>query len=86
MAYSVTTLAWGMISFEDGYKSAGEWDNAVDQIKWVTDYLIRCHPTKYEFYGQIGDGNEDHSIWGRPEEYPFSRKSTKITIVLSLKN
>ena len=67
MAYSVTTLAWGMISFEAGYKAAGEWDNAVDQIKFVTDYLIRCHTSKYEFYGQVGNGAVDHSYWGRPE-------------------
>ena len=32
MAYSVTTLAWGMLSFENGYRSAGEWDNAVNSV------------------------------------------------------
>ena len=32
MAYSVTTLAWGIISFESGYKQAGELENALDQV------------------------------------------------------
>ena len=96
MAYSVTTLAWGMLSFENGYRSAGEWDNAVNsvsclpskilrekysefQIRWVTDYLIKCHTGPNELYGQTANGHQDHSYWGRPEEYPFSpRTSHKI--------
>ena len=53
MSYSATVLAWGMITFEDGYKIAGEWQNAIDQIKWVTDYLIKCHTGPTEFWGQV---------------------------------
>lgn len=80
MAYSVTTLAWGMLSFETGYRTSGEWDNAVDQIRWVTDYLIKCHTGSTELYGQTANGHQDHTYWGRPEEYPFSpRTSHKIT-------
>ena len=54
MSYSVTVLAWGMISFEKGYKLAGEYNNGIDQIKWVTDYLIKCHTAPNEFWGQVG--------------------------------
>ena len=54
-------------SFEQGYRAAGEWENAVDSIKWVTDYLIRCHTGPNEFYGQVANGGVDHSYWGRPE-------------------
>lgn len=70
MAYSVTTIAWGIISFESGYKQAGELENALDQIKWVTDYLIKCHTGPNELWAQTADGHGDHSFWGRPEEYP----------------
>ena len=41
MAYSTTVLAWGIISFEQGYIAAGELENALDSIKWVTDYLMQ---------------------------------------------
>ena len=70
MAYSTTVLAWGIISFEQGYIAAGELENALDSIKWVTDYLIKCHTGPNELWAQTAEGGPDHSYWGRPEEYP----------------
>ena len=40
MAYSVTTLAWGMLSFENGYRSAGEWDNAVNSVSCLQSKIL----------------------------------------------
>lgn len=77
-SFSVTVLAWGLIEFEDGYRAAGEYDNAIDSIKWATDYLIKCHTAPNEFWGQVADGHVDHAFWGRPEEYPASRPAFKI--------
>ena len=57
MAWSVTTLAWGLIEFKSGYETAGEYNEAVDQIMWVTDYFVKCHTAPNEFWGQVGDGN-----------------------------
>ena len=53
-AAAMTVLAWGGISYKDGYKSAGEYDNLLDAIKWGTDYFIKCHVSDNEFYGQVG--------------------------------
>lgn len=53
MAWSTTVLAWGMIEFRKGYKIAGEWKNAVDQLKWATDYLMKAHTSPYELYFQV---------------------------------
>jgi hypothetical protein len=47
-------------------------------IKWATDYFIKCHVSPYEFYGQVGDFNLDHTYWGRPEELNMTRPSYKI--------
>lgn len=47
---TVTVLAWGMIQFEEGYQTAGEWDNAIDQIKWVTDYLIKAEFKNFLYF------------------------------------
>ena len=53
MAWSVTTLAWGVIEFRDAYMDAGEYENVLDSLKWVTDYFIKAHPSKYVLYGQV---------------------------------
>jgi hypothetical protein len=53
MASSVTVLAWGLLEFRDAYKAAGELNNALDSIKWATDYFIKAHTAKFEFYGQV---------------------------------
>ena len=34
---------------------------------------------KEEFYFQVGDGESDHSYWGRAEEMKMHRPSYKIT-------
>ena len=44
MAYSVTTLAWGMLSFENGYRSAGEWDNAVNSVSCSQSKILWFNP------------------------------------------
>jgi hypothetical protein len=34
--------------------------------------MIRAHPSKYELWAQVGDGEADHGFWGRPEDMPES--------------
>ena len=52
-AAAMTVLAWGGISYKDGYQAAGEYDNLLDAIKWGTDFFIKCHVSDNEFYGQV---------------------------------
>ena len=42
---------------------------------------LQCHTSENELYGQIGNGEIDHSVWGRPEEWPKDkpRPSYKVT-------
>lgn len=63
MAYSVTTLCWGYIENKEVYESTGQKQYFLENIKWVTDYLIKCHTAPNELYAQVGDGDEDHSYW-----------------------
>nr|BAF62178.1 cellulase [Mesocentrotus nudus] len=79
MAASATLLAWGIIEFEAAYKACGEYNNALDEIRWATDYFIKCHVSDNELYVQVGDGNADHAYWGRPEEMTMDRPAVKIT-------
>ena len=52
-AQALTTLAWGGISYQAGYKCAGEFEHLLDAIKWGTDYFIKCHVSDNEYYAQV---------------------------------
>lgn len=41
--------------------------------------FIQAHVSQYEFYGQVGDGHEDHSVWSRPEDWTKPRPAWKLT-------
>ena len=53
MAWSATTLAWGVIEFKEAYVDSGEYQNVLHSLKWATDYFIKAHTSKYELYGQV---------------------------------
>ena len=73
MAFSATMLGWGLIDHKEGYIRAGEYNRALDSIRWAFDYLMACHPEKYTVHMQVGDGHADHGFWGRPEEMSMYR-------------
>ena len=43
LAWTTSTLAWGLVEFRDAYVSAGQLDFMLDSIKWPLDYFIKCH-------------------------------------------
>jgi hypothetical protein len=63
MAYTVAMLAWTVYEYKDALEKSGQLTYVMDQIKWVSDYLIRCHPEKNVYYYQVGSGNGDHRWW-----------------------
>ena len=73
MASAMTVLAYGGISYEDGYKAAGQYSYLQSTVKWGTDYLIKAHVSQNEFYCQVGDGDIDHAYPGRPESMNVNR-------------
>merc|ERR1719322_1787122 len=68
-----TQLAWGAISFEDGYRNACQLEYIKKTIQWATDYFIDVNRLPNEFIGQIGAGDADHGYWGRPEDMDMDR-------------
>ncbi len=78
MAYSVTVLAWGAIEYEEAYRQSGQLDVIKRNLKYVTDYFIKCHSEPNVLYGQLGNGQEDHSFWVSPEVYPKARPAYKL--------
>ncbi|XP_052760105.1 endoglucanase F-like [Mya arenaria] len=78
MAFSVTSLAWGLLEFKDAYVDAGQLDYMYDCLQWPLEYLMKCHVAPHEYYVQVGDGGQDHAYWGRPENMTMPRPAYKI--------
>ncbi|XP_018568194.1 uncharacterized protein LOC108908596 isoform X2 [Anoplophora glabripennis] len=78
MAFATTILSWGVIKYKDAYQAADQYTEVLDAIKWSTDYFIKCHVSKNELYGQVGNFPLDHAFWGRPEEMNMNRPAFKI--------
>nr|BAF38757.1 cellulase [Corbicula japonica] len=80
MAFSTWVLEYGMLKFKDGYQAAGQLDMACDMIKWPLEYFLKCWvPESNTLYVQVGDGGQDHSFWGRPENMNMNRPAFKVT-------
>ena len=79
MAYSAAMLGWSVYEDREAYEQSGQLDYILGDIKWVSDYLIKCHPEDEVFYYQVGDGGTDHSWWGPCEVMTMNRPSYKVT-------
>ena len=80
MAYTASMLAWSVYEDKDAYEKSGQLEYALDTIKWINDYLIKCHPEENVYYYQVGDGNKDHSWWGAAEVMQMERPSFKVDL------
>ena len=53
MASMTTQLAWGAVTFKDGYEKAGEIQHMKECLKWATDYFIAAHKSDFELIAQV---------------------------------
>lgn len=80
MAYTSAMLAWSVYEDRDAYEQSGQLPYILDTIRWVNDYLIKCHPEDDVYYYQVGDGNKDHAWWGAAEVMQMDRPAFKVTV------
>ena len=78
MAYTAAMLAWSVYEDKDAYQKSGQLSYALGNIKWICDYLIKCHPSADVYYYQVGDGNADHAWWGPAEVMQMNRPAYKV--------
>ncbi|KAJ0101910.1 hypothetical protein Patl1_04111 [Pistacia atlantica] len=78
MAFTITMLSWGVIEYGGDMVGAGEYDHALEAIKWGTDYFIKAHTHPNELWVEVGDGDTDHYCWQRPEDMTTSRRAYKV--------
>jgi endoglucanase len=77
-AGTATLLAWSLIENENAYRQSGQYQVAVNNLKWINDYFIKAHSAPDTLWGQVGEGGIDHGYWGPPEVMPMARKAFKI--------
>jgi endoglucanase len=80
MAYTSTMLAWSYLESTDVYKKTGQDVYLLENIKWITDYLIKCHPSADVYYYQVGDGGLDHASWTSAEVMQMKRPAYKVDL------
>ncbi|KAL5735856.1 hypothetical protein ACOSP7_030317 [Xanthoceras sorbifolium] len=78
MAFTITMLSWGVIQYGQEISDAGEYDHALEAIKWGTDYFIKAHTHPNVLWAEVGDGDTDHYCWQRPEDMTTSRHAYKV--------
>lgn len=79
MAYTASVLSMSVYENKKAFVDSGQYKYILDTIKWVNDYLIKCHPEDHVYYYQVGDGNLDHGWWGPCEVMQMNRPSYKVT-------
>ena len=52
----------------------------MDSLKWIADYFVQNHHSDLEFTGQIGNVDDDHSSWGRPENMTEDRPGFDLNV------
>lgn len=53
MAFTATVLSWSILEYGDQMAAVKQLDSARDSLKWITDYLINCHPEDNVLYIQV---------------------------------
>ena len=78
MAYTASILSWSIYENRASYEESKQLDYALNNIRWIDDYLMKCHTGKEEYYYQVGDGGADHGWWGPCEVMTMDRPSYKV--------
>ncbi|KAM7518173.1 hypothetical protein LguiB_017135 [Lonicera macranthoides] len=78
MAFTATVLSWAILEYGGHMKAVDQLEPAQGSLKWITDFLINAHPKENVLYIQVGDPEEDHKCWDRPEDMKEKRPLTMV--------
>ncbi|KAH9647600.1 Endoglucanase 8 [Citrus sinensis] len=73
MAFSTTMLAWSILEF--GHLMGSEHENALESLKWSTDYFLKATSVPGKVVAAVGNPKGDHNCWERPEDMDIPRTS-----------
>ncbi|KAL1569940.1 Esterase/lipase/thioesterase [Salvia divinorum] len=78
MAFTTTLVSWSVIEF--GSSMGSQLDNARAAVRWGADYLLKAATASPgALYVQVGEPNNDHRCWERPEDMDTARNVYKVT-------
>ncbi|ORX95387.1 Six-hairpin glycosidase [Basidiobolus meristosporus CBS 931.73] len=74
LGYTIMQLAFNILAFGDAMEAVNEKNEAMENLKWGTDYLINAHPAPLAFVAQLGTSavgktDVDFGYFGPPEFY-----------------
>lgn len=71
LAGALTMLGWGLLEHTDGYIQSNQYDEALDALKWGTDWLLKAHETDSKgttaLWVQVGNADTEYGVWLPPE-------------------
>ncbi|KAJ1692648.1 hypothetical protein LUZ63_009346 [Rhynchospora breviuscula] len=73
MAFTGTILSWTILEYKQLLTGYGKLNLALDNLRWITDYLVNAHSADNVLCIQVGDPKVDHSCWDRPESMTEER-------------
>lgn len=79
MASSATLLAWGAFEYRTAFTESRQKGPMLASLRWVSDYFLKASVVENELWGQVGDGQVDHSWWGSAEVMNMARPAYRIT-------
>lgn len=78
MAFTASIIAWTMIEYSESLQYIGQYKAAMDSLKWISDYLVNAHAQDNTLYVQVGDPEQDHKCWERPETMSETRPVSQV--------
>ena len=48
-------MLWGLVDYKEAYQATGEYEFGKKQLKWIVDYYMKAHVSKYELYVQVNN-------------------------------
>lgn len=78
-AWAAGVLAWGALEFNQGWQSSGFYPQLKSSLRWVSDYFLKCWLGNNVLVGQVGNGQQDHDLWRRPEDVTTPRPAYVVT-------
>ena len=79
MAYTGAVLGWSYYEDPKAYEESGQDIYLLSNLRWINDYLMKCHTEDEVYYYQVGDAGADHGWWGPCEIMTMDRPSFCVT-------
>ena len=72
---AVYKLASLYVDYRPAVDATGNKDRLLNQLRFIGDYMIKCHPEPNTYVIQVGEGEVDHRFWQVPENNTYERMS-----------